>query len=91
MQNITIGRYRFPETAVHHEDGSVTPLEHSGWIEGTREDGSTWILFLDQNGSPDLFWGARDADGGVQGQPMRLVAVPLDWKHLGGGEIVTTD
>lgn len=63
MQNITIGRY-------DHE--SITQ-SWTGWIEGAREDGSTWILYLDEHGSPRMYWGRRDEAGGVIGDPVELL------------------
>ncbi|RBO82083.1 hypothetical protein [Nocardia puris] len=61
MQNITIGRYR-------HD----TVIQWAGWIEGTREDGSTWILWLDDNGNPCVYFPHREPDGAVTGEPVRL-------------------
>lgn len=60
MQNVTIGRY------------NGTPANWDGWIEGTRDDGSRWIMYLDAEGSPEVFWAHRDEDGGVQGLPVAL-------------------
>lgn len=62
MQNITIGRY-------DHE--SIT-MDYAGWVEGIRNDGSTWIMWLDENGSPTQYFACRDADGGVEGEPVLL-------------------
>lgn len=62
MSNITVGRYHDPDIAV----------SWSGWIEGTRSDGSTWITYLDEDGNPTLHWPQRNADGGVVGEPVRL-------------------
>ena len=59
MSNINIGRY--------HDNDSW-----SGWIEGTREDGTSWITYLDANGAPALHWPQRDADGSVVGEPVLL-------------------
>lgn len=64
LQNITIGRYA-------HE--SVT-REWAGWIEGIRVDGSTWILYLDEHGSPCMYWAQRERDcGAVVGEPVALM------------------
>lgn len=60
MRNVTIGRY------------NGTPASWDGWIEGTRDDGSTWIMFLDAGGSPQVFWARRDEGGGVIGSPVDL-------------------
>lgn len=73
MQNITIGRYKpfpgdIPESSI-----DVAEL-FDGWIEGTRDDGSTWIMWLDAAGNPTTFYPNRDADGGVIGDPIILSA-----------------
>ncbi|WP_280393075.1 hypothetical protein [Nocardia wallacei] len=80
MRNVTIGRYQGDEalrTRVHHDaEGNEIGREqfkaHAGWIEGTRDDGSTWIMFLDGEGGPLVFWGHRDEDGGVIGDGILL-------------------
>lgn len=65
MKNINIERYDHP---------SITRA-WSGLIEGERADGSTWILFLNAEGSPALFWGERDAAGATIGDPVVLSEV----------------
>lgn len=73
MQNITIGRYKaFPE-AIPESSTDVAEL-FDGWIEGIRDDGSTWIMWLDADGNPTVFYPNRDADGGVLGEPVDLSA-----------------
>lgn len=67
MKNISIGRYGPGETI---DDG------YAGYIEGARKDGSTWILFLDADGRPALYWGEREPSGGVIGDPVILTDVP---------------
>lgn len=62
MQNITIGRY-------DHE--SITG-EYAGWIEGKRTDGTSWIMWLDADGSPVAYHSHRDELGGVIGAPITL-------------------
>ncbi|WP_306365332.1 hypothetical protein [Nocardia sp. CC227C] len=62
MRNINIERY---------EHSSITK-DWSGLIEGIRDDGTSWILFLNADGSPELFWGRRDEGGGVIGEPTVL-------------------
>ncbi|MET8430135.1 hypothetical protein [Nocardia sp. NPDC004860] len=62
MKNIRIERYEHPSTT----------CDWSGLIEGERADGSRWILFLDENGSPDLYWSHRHLNGGVLGDPITL-------------------
>jgi hypothetical protein len=76
MQNITIGRYQ-PGDFSHLQTEDGTPAEEiaaqfAGWIEGVRDDGSTWIMYLDAHGSPETFWSRREADGAVIGDPVDL-------------------
>lgn len=63
MQNITIGRYSTSEADSHG---------YGAWIEGVRDNGSSWIMFLDADGNPSSYFGAREPDGAVVGE-----AVPL--------------
>ena len=75
MQNIAIGRYGDDEGLIHRDkSGAIERIEktHAGWIEGVRDDESTWILFLDAEGSPQVFWPRRDPDGGVIGDGIPL-------------------
>lgn len=79
MQNITIGRYSDTTGAVHiHSDAAGNGISrsiertHAGWIEGTRDDGSTWVMFLDAAGSPEVYWARRDELGGVIGDAVSL-------------------
>lgn len=71
MTNITIGRYtqRGPDDV---PDVHVVADHTSGWIEGTRDDGSNWIIFLAADGSPETYWARRDEGGGVLGDPIAL-------------------
>jgi hypothetical protein len=62
LKNINIERYEHPSIA----------SEWAGLVEGVRDDGTTWILFLDDHGSPALYWAERDLDGGVIGDPVIL-------------------
>lgn len=71
MQNITIGRYKPFAGAIPEGSTDVADL-YDGWIEGTRDDGSTWIMWLDATGNPEVFWARRDDDGGVVGDPIDL-------------------
>jgi hypothetical protein len=76
VQNITIGRYTERERRIRRDEpGDIQSVEQSyaGWIEGVRDDGSTWIMWLDAAGSPEIYWGRRDPDGGVIGD-----GIPLD-------------
>ncbi|WP_159840191.1 hypothetical protein [Nocardia sp. CY41] len=80
MQNITIGRYKPGQctaTRIHHDDdGNEVSREefdpHAGWIEGIRDDGTSWIMFMDANGSPQCFWPQREPDGAVVGDAIEL-------------------
>lgn len=60
MQRIEIGRYPVPEEG------------YAGYVEGTRDDGSTWIMFMDAYGSPASFWPSREDSGAVIGDPILL-------------------
>lgn len=74
MQRITIGRYgTIPADVPRSKD--VVPAQdmYAGWIEGVRDDGTEWILFMDHAGSPSLFWPVRDSESGaVDGNPVVL-------------------
>lgn len=93
MQRVTISRFtKGSDFALNStceltdDDGTVTvvPIEsqYSAVIEGDRDDGSRWIMFVDADGSPELFWSERDPDGfdadgnqiggGVIGKPINL-------------------
>ena len=61
MQRIEIGRYPVPA-----ESG------YSGYIEGTRDDGTEWIMFIYDSGNPKLFWERRAEGGAVEGDPVLL-------------------
>lgn len=71
MQNITIGRYKAcPEPL---PEGVVAAADYcNGWIEGIRDDGSTWIMFFDAHGGPELYWAEREESGAVVGDPVNL-------------------
>lgn len=58
-KRITIERYK-------------EPGEYGGLIEGETDDGRQWILYLDAEGRPRLFWPQRDPDGAVVGEPIGL-------------------
>ncbi|MGV0738220.1 hypothetical protein ABQF35_14330 [Mycobacterium syngnathidarum] len=60
MQRIEIGRYPVPAEG------------WAGYVEGTRDDGSTWVMFLDAAGSPAQFYGVREPDGAVVEEPVVL-------------------
>lgn len=81
MQNITIGRYKRDEHlhTAHIDIGDKTTSLtvdvadlFDGWIEGVRDDGSTWIMWLDAHGSPVSFWAEREESGAVVGEAVNL-------------------
>jgi len=78
MQNITIARYQpgdFDDVKLWTEDGvPVKQVAESfaGYVEGIRDDGSTWIMFIDAEGGPCVYWGRREPDGGVIGDGIPL-------------------
>lgn len=80
MQNITIGRYKQDEgvfTRVHHDaDGVEIGREqvkaYAGWVEGVRDDGTSWIMWLDASGGPECYWGRREPGGAVVGDSVSL-------------------
>lgn len=59
MSNLTIGRYDH-ESITKHFAGYIEPADKS------------WIIYLDADGKPALYWPERDADGGVVGEPVEL-------------------
>lgn len=59
MSNITIGRY---------DDQSITKT-WAGWIEPGDK---SWIIFLDANGKPSLYYPKRNKSGAVVGQPIQI-------------------
>lgn len=84
MQNITIGRYKNavpddiprPAVGIPEVQGRSAFVEdvYDGWIEGVRDDGTTWIMWLDAKGNPTTFYPRREQDGGVIGNPVDLTA-----------------
>lgn len=81
MQRITIERYKPTETVdVRHYDDNDNLIEHrvdsltdhySGVIRGVRDDDTEWVMYLDGQGSPQVFWSGNDIDG-VYGTPISL-------------------
>jgi hypothetical protein len=73
MQRITIGRYKPYEGDEPLPDGATQVSDlYNGWIEGIRDDGTGWIMWLDSHGNPDVFWPHRDEGGGIMGTPIVL-------------------
>lgn len=59
MSNIQIERY---------QDQSIT----KDWAGCIYDDNESWIIFLDADGRPSLYWPQRDENGGVIGEPIVL-------------------
>lgn len=76
MNRITIGRYNkaIAELPFIGPLAKALRIEEmvSGWIEGVRDDGTEWIMWLDAAGSPAFYWPTRDESGGVIGEPVLL-------------------
>ena len=71
IKRITIERY---DAAKHDTPNGAWP--YSGLIEGETDDGQRWIMWLDQQGRPEVFWPQRDEDGAVQGDGILLKSRP---------------
>lgn len=78
MNNITIGRYKASEHLDIPGVAGVPGISinvaamFDGWIEGTRDDGSTWIMWLDALGNPLVYFGNREVDGAAIGEGVDL-------------------
>lgn len=75
MKRISIERYgAIPDDVPRPADPALTPAQdlYSGLIEGERDDGTTWVMWLDNNGSPAVFWAQRDETGAVVGDAISL-------------------
>ena len=66
MKRISIERYKDSDQ-----------LHYAGVIEGETDNGQRWIIFLNEEGAPEIYWPDRDPDGKVKGRPVTL------W-HFGG-------
>lgn len=78
MQNITIGRYKPHGRTLDVGDDAVDVADHfDGWIEGVRDDGTSWIMWLDATGNPIVFFPQREEDGAVVGDPIDI-SRPVD-------------
>jgi len=60
MKRISIERYK---TLVDN---------YAGLIEGETDDGHKWIIFVDKDGRPVVFWPKRDPSGATVGEPIPL-------------------
>lgn len=78
MQRITIGRYKPSSLPVNVDlqNGEKTVIDaaslYDGWVSGVRDDGTSWIMWIDAHGSPEVFYPIRDEDGGVVGHGVEL-------------------
>lgn len=80
MQRISIERYRADDPdllcTVQLDEGEPVPVsitdEFAGLIEGIRDDGSRWVMYIDAHGSPLVFWNEREDDGAVVGEGISL-------------------
>ena len=79
MKHIRIERYK-------HQIAE----QFAGLIEGEREDGSRWIIYLDENGSPCVYFPQRDPDGAVLGDPIPLPATVYHRDPLQPGQGLVT-
>lgn len=79
MKRITIERYNpVPDDVPLPQDGPV-PLNavYAGLIEGETDNGQSWVMWLDKNGRPEVFWPNRNEDGSVVGPPVQLMGDEL--------------
>lgn len=53
-RRITIERYPNPDL-----------YQSAGLIEGEADDGTRWIMWLDPNGMPSVYWPERDHETGA--------------------------
>ena len=77
MNRISVERYRPSDVCgVSVDDGPevVVPItsEYAGLVEGVRDDGTSWLMYLDADGSPLVFWSQRGPAGEVIGAPISL-------------------
>lgn len=71
MQDIKVGRYSAEGVTV---DGEHTPGAgefFGGWIEPEDQG---WIIFLEPDGTPAVFWGTRTEAGACVGEGVKLTA-----------------
>jgi hypothetical protein len=73
MSNITIGRYGADEAK-----NSITGRGFSAWIEGVDDAGEGWVLWLDENGRPIVYFGHREKSGAVLEPRIHLVDPPAE-------------
>lgn len=72
MRNIEIGRYGADEAK-----DLRTGRGFSGWISGEDNDGHGWIMWMDENGRPCVYFGNREPSGAViDGSRIHLTEPP---------------
>lgn len=78
MKRITIERYNPVPDDVPLPEGGPIPVNaaYAGLIEGEADNGDRWVMFLDRNGRPEVFWPKREEDGAVIGDGIKLDRVP---------------
>jgi hypothetical protein len=59
---------RFNISAGYYPDIEESKL-WGGWIE---DDAKRWIIFLDKDGRPSVYFPVREANGGIKSNPQRL-------------------
>lgn len=64
MKRVSIERYKTPTA------------NYAGCIEGETDDGTQWIMFMDEAGKPEVFWPTRTPAGAVPGN--MAVALSLE-------------
>lgn len=57
-------------TIERHKDGDETGC--AGLIEGETDSGEKWVLFLDADGKPEVYWPERSEDGAVVGEGISM-------------------
>jgi hypothetical protein len=67
VKRIVIERY---DATKHDTPHGEWP--YSGLIEGETDDGQTWIMWIDRQGRPEVFWPQRDESGAVLGDGIPL-------------------
>jgi hypothetical protein len=61
FRRINIERYPNPDE-----------IGYSVALEGESDDGGRWIMFLDNQGRPKVFWPKREPDGAIVGDGILL-------------------
>lgn len=67
-ENYDSGSSKFNISAGYY-DGIAESRLWAGWIE---DDAKSWIIFLDKNGRPSVYYPVREANGAVHSNPQKL-------------------